>query len=141
MASLLLTEADAKIRKWLLYLATLNTQKALDVVDHTIFLNKLYEDGINQNLWLVIRELYTSLIVKIIWKSDLSDSFLVFQGVRQGGILSTLFYKVYVNGFLVELRMNSLGKYIGCIYAGCPTRSKYVLFMTEDPEELQPCFL
>ena len=139
MASLLLTEAeaDAKMRKRPLYLAT---QKAFDVVDHTILLNKLYEEGINQKLWLIVRELYTGLSAKIKWKSDLSDSFGVFQGVRQGGILSTHFYKVYVNGFLVELRMNSLGKYIGCVYAGCPACADDVLFMTEDPEELQVMF-
>ena len=52
MASLILSEAeaDAKMRKQPLYIATLNTQKAFDVVDHTILLNKLYEEGINQKI-------------------------------------------------------------------------------------------
>ena len=36
--------------------------------------------------------------------------------------------------------MNSLGKYIGCVYAGCPACADDVLFMTEDPEELQVMF-
>lgn len=36
--------------------------------------------------------------------------------------------------------MNSLGKYIGSLYAGCPACADDVLFMTEDPEELQIMF-
>ena len=139
MASLILSEAevDARMRKSPLYIATLDTQKAFDVVDHTILLNKLYEEGINRKLWLIVRELYSGLTAKIKWKSSLSDSFKVFQGVRQGGVISTRFYKVYVNGFMVELRMNSLGKWIGYIYCGCPACADDVLLITEDPEELQ----
>ena len=76
-------EADAKMRKQTLFIATLDTQKAFDVVDHTILLNKLYEEGINQKIWLIIRELYSGLAAKIKWKSVLYDSFKVFQGVRQ----------------------------------------------------------
>ena len=83
---------------------------AFDVVDHTILLNKLYEEGINQKIWLIVRELYSGLIAKIKWKSVLGDSFKVFQGVRQGGVISTRFYMVYINGVMIELRMNSLGK-------------------------------
>ena len=145
MASLLLTgaEADAHIRKRSLYLATLDTQKASDVIDHTILLNKLYEEGVDQNLTEALayctRNIHWSYSekLKIKWKSDMSNNFGMFHGVKQSGILSTHFYKVYVNGFLVELRMNSIGNYIGCIYAGCPACANDVLFMTEDPEELQ----
>ena len=142
MASLILSEAEAdkKMRKQSLYIATLDTQKAFDVVDHTILLNKLYEEGINQKIWLIVQELYSGLTAKIKWKSVLGDSFKVFQGVRQGGVISTRFYKVYVNGFMIELRMNSLGKWIGYIYVGCPTCADDALLITEDPEELQIMF-
>ena len=54
--------------------------------------------------------------------------------------MSTHFYKVYVNGFLLELRMNCLGNYIGSIYVRCPACADGVLFMTEDPEELKVMF-
>ena len=66
----------------------------------------------------------------------MEDSFQILQGVRQGGILSTHFYKVYVNGLLVEIRRNSLGKFIGHIYVGCPTCADDVLMITEDPDEM-----
>ena len=37
--------------------------------------------------------------------------------------------------------MNSLRKYVGHIYVGCPTCADDVLFLTEDPEELQVVFV
>ena len=52
MAALLLSEADndARTQKKPLYLATLDAKKAFDVVDHTIPLNNIYEQGINKKL-------------------------------------------------------------------------------------------
>ena len=41
---------------------------------------------------------------------------------------------------MIELRMNSLGKWIGYIYVGCPACADDVLLITEDPEELQNMF-
>ena len=66
----------------------------------------------------------------------MEDKFQILQGVRQGGILSTHFYKVYVNGLLVEIRRNNLGKFIGCIYVGYPTCADDVLLITEDIDEM-----
>ena len=138
MAALLLSEADndARTQKKPLYLATLDAKKAFDVVDHTILLNNIYEQGINKKLWMIIKDLYSGLSAKIKWKNQMEDSFQILQGVRQGGILSTHFYKVYVNGLLVEIRRNNLGKFIGCIYVGCPTCADDVLLITEDPDEM-----
>ena len=134
MTSLILSEAeeDARMREKPLYIATLDTQKAFDVVDHNVLLNKLYEEGLNRKLWLIVRELYWGLTAKIKWESCLSDSFKVFEGVRQRGVISTRFYKVYVKGFMVKLRINSLGKWIGYIYCGLPACADDVLLVTEE---------
>ena len=95
MAALLLSEADndARTQKKPLYLATLDAKKAFDVVDHTILLNNIYEQGINKKLWMIIKDLYSGLSAKIKWKNQMEDSFQILQGVRQGGILSTHFLK------------------------------------------------
>ena len=67
MAALLLTEAatDSRTRKQHLYLATLDTQKAFDVVDHTILLNKLYDEGINHKLWLIVQDAIVVLLQEL----------------------------------------------------------------------------
>ena len=138
MAALLLSEADcdSKSQRKPLYLATLDTKKAFDVVDHTILLNIIYEQGVNKKIWLIIQNLYSGLTAKIKWKNEIGESFKILQGVRQGGIISTHFYKVYVNGLMIEIRRNSLGKFIGYIYVGCPGCADDILLITEDPEAL-----
>ena len=50
-----------------------------------------------------------------------AESFSVLQGVRQGGILSTHFYKTYLNDLLLDLESRALGKYIGNLYMSCLT--------------------
>ena len=106
------------------------------MVDHTILLNNIFEQGINKKLWMIIKDLNSGLSAKIKWKNQMENNFQILQGVRQGDILSTHFYKVYVNGLLVEIHRNNVGKFIGCIYVGCLTCSDDVLLITEDPDEM-----
>ena len=70
----------------------------------------------------------------------MSFSFSIRQGVQQGGILSTNFYKTYSNDLQLELEERCLGKFIGPIYTGCPTEAGDVLLLSEDDEELQLMF-
>ena len=129
MASLLLSEAalDSRLSNHPLYVATLDTQKAFYVVSHPILMVKLYEQGINSHLWRLIRSMYSSLTAKVKWEGEVSSSFSIRQGVQQGGILSTNFYKTYSNDLQLELEDRCLGKFIGPIYTGCPTVADDVL--------------
>ncbi|MCG8097222.1 MAG: reverse transcriptase family protein [Candidatus Thiodiazotropha endolucinida] len=142
MASLLLSEAvlDSTLSNRPLYIATIEKQKAFDVVSHPVLMVKLYQQGINSHLWQVIRSMYKGLTAKVKWEGEVSPSINVLQGVRQGGILSTHFYKAYCNDQLTELEETGLGKYIGPIYIGCPTVADDLLFISEDDVELQLMF-
>ena len=104
MASLLVSEAKAESseQKSTVYMATLDNQKAFDVVHHSILLYKLFDKNINDNAWLVIEDLYQDITSKIKWFGGLSNSFPINQGVRQGGILSTDLYKVYIDEYTYE---------------------------------------
>ena len=52
-------KAEAHQNNELLFLATLDTQKAFDVVHHTILLDKLLDKGIQKDIWLIIKDLYS----------------------------------------------------------------------------------
>lgn len=142
MASLLLSEAvlDSSLCHRPLYMATLDAQKAFDVVSHPVLMVKLYQQGINSHLWRLIKSMYKGLTAKVKWEGEVSTSVDIRQGVRQGGILSTHFYKTYANDLLTELEAKCLGKFIGPIYVGCPTVADDVLFVSEDDVELQLMF-
>lgn len=142
MASLLVTEAKAEAyqNRELLYFATLDSVKAFDVVHHTILLDKLIDKGICKDIWLIIKDLYSDISSKIKWLGDCSDGFPINQGLRQGGILSTLLYKVYVDPLLELLKSKGLGYRLGTIYIGSPTVADDVTFLTKFREELQLMF-
>ena len=139
MASLLLSEAvlDAKMCNRPIYIATLDAQKAFDVVSHPVLMVKLYEQGINSHLWQLIRSMYNGLTARVKWEGEMSSLFNICQGVRQGGILSTHLYKTYNNDLLTELECRCLGKFIGPLYVGCPTVADDVLLISENDAELQ----
>ncbi|MES9882130.1 MAG: reverse transcriptase family protein [Sedimenticola sp.] len=139
MASLIVSEAkiEAERNCNTIYLATLDSQKAFDVVDHRILLDKLYQQNVHPDLWLIVKDLYEGLTSKVKWVQELSASFDVGQGVRQGGVLSTHFYKTYINDLLTELEQNRLGLHIGSVYVGCPCCADDVALLSDNHDELQ----
>ena len=139
MASLIVSEAKAESsdKKSTVSMATLDSQKAFDVVHHSILLDKLFDKDINDTTWLVIKELYQDISSKVKWVGGLSDSFPINQGVRQGAILSTHLYKIYIDELLNILKSKRLGLRIGTIYIGSPTCADDVALLASSVEELQ----
>ena len=142
MAALLISEAKAETRqdKDQLFLATLDSQKAFDVVHHTILMDRLAEAGIPSDIWLIIKDLYSDISSRVKWLGDCSQSFPVAQGVRQGGILSTHLYKVYVNPLLNNLKDKRFGFRLGTVYIGNPTVADDVAYLSRLRHELQLMF-
>ena len=100
-----------------LWLTTLDTQKAFDVVDHNSLLRRMYLDGIHGDDWLLVKDLYTDCSSRIKWAGGLSHPINIKQGVRQGGVLSTSHYKRYNNPLLLQLeeRYSRSGVKIGSV--------------------------
>ena len=57
--------------------------------------------------------MYSGLAAKVKWEGEVSSSFSIRQGVQQGGILSTNFYKTYSNDLQLELEDRCLGNLLG----------------------------
>ena len=111
MATVCLTEAiaNAKDSRQPLYVATLDAQKAFDVVRHEELKRKLYHAGVNGTNWLMIDSLYTDCREVVRWQGQYSNSYLVKQGVRQGGVLSTSLYKEYINPLFKDCERSRTG--------------------------------
>jgi hypothetical protein len=50
---------------------------------------KLYHDGITGDMWLLLRNIYDGLILKVKWGDQTTESIDIKQGIRQGEKLST----------------------------------------------------
>jgi hypothetical protein len=98
-------------------LVLLDAKAAFDVVvythTHTHMLRRLFQAGLDDNPWTIIQSMHEGASSAIKWNGKISDQFKVLQGVRQGGILSTDLYKLYVNPLLDRLTSSNIGLKIG----------------------------
>ena len=139
MATVCLTEALAESQATgkSLYVATLDAQKAFDVVDQAAMKTKLFYTGIKGNTWTMIDTLYDGVQEMVRWKGKRSRPYPVNQGVRQGGVLSTTLYKEYVNPLLSSATSSRVGMSIGSSYIGTPTCADDILLISNSRLELQ----
>ena len=110
MSALICSEVinKSKLEGKPLYLVTIDTRKAFDVVNHVILKKTLYDEDIAPDLWSVVSDLHSDMSSKVKWHGELSDKFSIRQGVRQGAILSPDLYKMYVNLLLDDLKRTLL---------------------------------
>ncbi len=140
MAALVLSEAitEAKSSKRDLFVATLDSQKAFDVVSHPSLLRKLFlAQDIDPETWSILADMHRGMSTAVRWKGYVSRQVEIKQGVRQGGVLSPGHYKRYVDGLLHSLQNAALGLSFGELYAGCPTVADDVLLLATAEWDLQ----
>ena len=92
------------------YCSFLDASKAFDRLVHAGLFLKLLQRGIPLVFLNIIIHWYSALKCRVRWGDSFSDWFAVISGVRQGGILSPIFYCLYVDD-LVDI-LSNLG--IGC---------------------------
>ena len=139
MSSLVISESRYENKKenedFLITL--MDVKSAFDVVQHDIIMDKMWYQGIHPIYWKILTELYDGLSTKVKWLDGISSSFNIKQGVRQGGILSTHLYKIFVQDLLTELEDNSIGYHLGNIYVGAPTCADDFAFISKNKYEMQ----
>ena len=74
-----------------LFLMTLDSQKAFDIVNHTILLDKLYEAGVHPSLWSIVKDMYSGLTSKVKWMGELSEFYHTTRR-QTGGLYYHPFY-------------------------------------------------
>ena len=101
-AALIVSEVqnEAKCTSQNLHLITLDACKAFDVVWQESLLRKTYLAGVDSSLWTTLCSLYSDATSSVKWMGRLSSPFVIKQGVRQGGVLFTLHYKLFNNDLL-----------------------------------------
>ena len=138
--SLILEECirDNRDSKLSTYIAFLDAKSTFDVVSHTSLMRKLFHIGIEGKTWKLINSLHRNARSVVKWDGMISDSFEIQQGVRQGGILSTYMYKVFINKLLDRLDVTMMGMRIGGINCVAPTCAGDVAIVSSNRSALQP---
>ena len=73
----------------------LDYSKAFDRVNYIKLFSKLTDRGLCPSVLRVLLNLYTNQWMNIKWGNSCSDKFRVFNGVKQGGVLSPILFTIY----------------------------------------------
>ena len=77
--------------------------KAFDKVNHYVLFNKLMKRQVPRKIIYLLRCWYENTFLYVRWYNEISRTFQVFAGVRQGGILSPILFLIYVDDLLLKL--------------------------------------
>ena len=94
-------------------LGLIDLRRAFDKTSVYGVLQKLQKKNINAHVLKVLEALMCHSCVSVKWNGALSQKVSLTSGVRQGGILSPLFFAFYVDGVLDILQKSGVGCYIG----------------------------
>ena len=119
------------------YVAFLDTHKAFDTVWHKGLLHKLKLLGINSQYLKMITNAYHNIQSIVSINTYQSPPFDIQRGIRQGGVLSALFYIVFINDLVEELDKSNLGVFICDIKASNPTLVDDLTLVSRSPLHLQ----
>lgn len=118
-------------------ICSMDLSKAFDRVNHYGLFVKLLERRIPLIFVLLLECWYTKIFVFVRWGDCLSSKVSLKAGVRQGGILSPLFFVVYVDVVLEKLKNSRLGCYIRGLFFGAIMYADDLMLLAASVTELQ----
>ena len=96
----------------------LDASKAFDRVNYVKLFNKMLSKGMCPLTVRLLLNMYTQQKLQVKWDNLLTQQFLVTNGVRQGGVLSPLFFSLYIDDLLEKLKINGIGCHVGNHFVG-----------------------
>jgi ribonuclease HI len=90
-------------------LCFVDLKKAYDVVFRDGLWKRLLDVGIIGRMWEILVNIYRDTRSAVFVNGQLSDSFEVQRGVRQGCVLSPLLFAIFIDGLVSEIRATNAG--------------------------------
>ena len=100
------------------YCVLLDASQAFDRVQYVKLFNLLLSKGICPLTARLLALMYTNQKLRIKYGDNISDSFNVSNGVKQGGVLSPILFILYIDELFNRLKKAKIGCYIGNVFAG-----------------------
>jgi hypothetical protein len=118
----------------------LDIKKAYDTTFREGVWRRLLEVGINGKLWRVIRNLYAVVESCVLLGDTRTDWFAVELGLRQGDPPSPIFYIVFIDGLIREIKKLPVGVVIGDMKVNILAFADDIILLAESRKDMQ-CLL
>ena len=100
------------------YACLLDASKAFDRLNHGKLFNLLIERNLPVIVIRFLIDSYTRQVSYIKWNSAKSSPIPMFNGVKQGGVLSPVLFCIYMDELIKRLKDSGIGCYIGTQFLG-----------------------
>ena len=100
------------------FLCLYDFEKAFDSVEIPILLKQLYSIGINGKLWCLLKHWYSTSSGRVRVNGNLSSSFGISRGVKQGSVLSPTLFIMVMDLLLQRLCETNCGLSVRGTYMG-----------------------
>ena len=99
------------------YSCFLDISKAFDSVNHKLLIEKLIDSGVPVMIVNIIKFWYSNQIVKVRYENACSKEWKLCNGVRQGGVLSGIFFNIYIDSLIRNIESTYVGCRLGSLMA------------------------
>jgi exonuclease III len=100
------------------YVLMLDATKAFDRVHYCKLFRLLLKRNVHPLVLRLLINMYTNQCLQVRWGNNVSNTFSVMNGVKQGGVMSPVLFSVYIDDLLIQLKNSGIGCHIGNRYVG-----------------------
>ena len=118
-------------------LCAMDLSKAFDRVNHYCLFVKLLKRGIPRQFVLLFECWYCKTFIHVRWQDAISDRVRLKSGVRQGGVLSPIFFILYVDDLILQLQSQNMGCHIRGLFLGAIMYADDLILLSASVVELQ----
>ncbi len=119
------------------YVCYLDLSKAFDRIDHEILLRKLGNRNVPSVVIRLLKVWFMTQKFCVQWGSRFSTSFNVSNGVRQGGVLSSYLFNIYIDELSLILNSVSYGCFMNSVCANHVIYADDTVLLAPSPTALQ----
>ena len=95
------------------YATLLDCSKAFDKVKHDVLFKILVNANICPLILKLLINMYLQMKGKVCWNGEYSNIFSVFNGVKQGGVISPVLFSLYMDGLIKNVHNSKTGCFVG----------------------------
>lgn len=119
------------------YSCFIDLAKAFDSVSHKLLMCKLAKIGVTGKMFMAISSMYENLRSSIRINENISDTFNINKGVRQGDTLSPTLFSIYINDLIPLVNGLEAGVMVGNTRISILLYADDIVLVSDSPYGLQ----